>query len=1099
MVARVAAVLLALALLAPVGARAGVVPSQFIAKLYTELLGRAPTPSESSYLEAIFALESITCDVARLHQLGHAVATSTEFTGLYPEAEPGGKAARIIALVRAVYGHDPNLFDWVVYHDPYAAGTKTWTQTVDAIFYNGIFELLVLDQVCDPVDPDAGFPYQEPLDVLDLIGAGPSRSQTELQAALNAASPGGTVYLGEFEVVRIGGASVGNQHLVVPAGVTLATAGAPGLGRYARMGRLVPDGLVCDLFLCSQTGIVTLEPGAALRNVWVDGQGTHENNFKLANVETLGSSVADPTVVEDCRLSEPGHDGTALRARGFGTTGVACEGQVIDGNLITAYASANAPDGMGQAQWADGIGVFCEGATVTDNELIDVSDTGIVLYGVQHRDLGPATQHSQVTGNTVFSAGNAAHVALGADAVGECLGVRAGPVVPCLDVFDTRSFVGALVADNVLWTGARTHFDVGLLVGSRPLWGDHGILAHGAAFVDNTTPNPTRVNMGVSVLGMFDTTLVGNGGQFTLLDTRPAIVNLKCPQVDVGIGGPALASVLPGAQPGVQHDDADGCVLPAPAQPAMERITVSGETFVGATSGRPYTPWGFQLPTRIEEYDDQDFPRLVGDLREMKRLGGNAVRLLLQFVELVDPPSPGFPDGTPNTDSLDWLADTLVAAEETGLYLVLTGLGIEDDALQPAWYDNRDEAGRWAAQRVFWGAVAGVAKDSPAVLAYDLMNEPVVNSPTGWCAGSFGGLCFAQALTLTPGGRTNVEIAQAWIQEMRQAIDGAGDAGRPVTVGMLPGGLTQFSHASVAGDLDFLCTHIYPSTGGVQPAINLAEHDKVAGQPLLVEETYIIPDLTVPPAVWLPTLDDVAADEEAFILGTRTTAAGWLGTYFGTTPLEQAMVPPPSCLIPAAVPNLACVDPLNEAWVSLFVRNHLFVHPAGDGHLATLSVRRAGCARPSRLGPAWRAARRPHGTWRGDVDGGGRSDKWGKSTERPVSEVRVPRGRATATESDGIVRLAPRRRRTPDRGPRPDRTSSPPGPRPATQSGCDLWRTIDRAPGAGFRYQAIAWGGRRRRSPCHVSPGSLGPGNGGSVLGRTTHRPSRRRSDGVAP
>ena len=70
----------------------------------------------------------------------------------------------------------------------------------------------------------------------------------------------------------------------------------------------------------------------------------------------------------------------------------------------------------------------------------------------------------------------------------------------------------------------------------------------------------------------------------------------------------------------------------------------------------------------------------------------------------------------------------IALAEQTGLYVELTGLKIETDADTGTWYDQLDEQGRWAAQAVFWAAVAGAVKDSPAVAWLDLMSEPVATA-----------------------------------------------------------------------------------------------------------------------------------------------------------------------------------------------------------------------------------------------------------------------------------------------------------------------------------------------------------------------------------
>src|SRR3954452_3343401 len=76
----------------------------------------------------------------------------------------------------------------------------------------------------------------------------------------------------------------------------------------------------------------------------------------------------------------------------------------------------------------------------------------------------------------------------------------------------------------------------------------------------------------------------------------------------------------------------------------------------------------------------------------MKGLGANVVRVHLQFGKFMDGPA------EPNPRSLERLAKLVALAEETGLYLDLTGLGSYRKADVPAWYDALDEPARWAVQ-----------------------------------------------------------------------------------------------------------------------------------------------------------------------------------------------------------------------------------------------------------------------------------------------------------------------------------------------------------------------------------------------------------------
>ena len=180
-------------------------------------------------------------------------------------------------------------------------------------------------------------------------------------------------------------------------------------------------------------------------------------------------------------------------------------------------------------------------------------------------------------------------------------------------------------------------------------------------------------------------------------------------------------------------------------------------------SGRVFTPWGFSHAhddTRrlIEDYWEDEWPTVAQDFREMKVLGANVVRVYLQFGRFMASPD------QPNTAALRRLAMLLALAEETGLYLDLTGLGGYHKADVPAWYDALAGQERWQAQPRFWEAIARQAAASRAIFGYDLMNEPVVagapREPGDWLGPPFAGKHFVQSITLDPAGRESHAVAR---------------------------------------------------------------------------------------------------------------------------------------------------------------------------------------------------------------------------------------------------------------------------------------------------------------------------------------------------
>ena len=104
----------------------------------------------------------------------------------------------------------------------------------------------------------------------------------------------------------------------------------------------------------------------------------------------------------------------------------------------------------------------------------------------------------------------------------------------------------------------------------------------------------------------------------------------------------------------------------------------------------PIHPLGFQLRPRyksrlLEDYWEAEWPTVVEDFREMKTLGANVVRIHLQFARFMEAPD------RPNEKSLERLGQLVKLAEDTGLYLDLTGLACYRKKDVPDWYSSMGE------------------------------------------------------------------------------------------------------------------------------------------------------------------------------------------------------------------------------------------------------------------------------------------------------------------------------------------------------------------------------------------------------------------------
>jgi hypothetical protein len=315
------------------------------------------------------------------------------------------------------------------------------------------------------------------------------------------------------------------------------------------------------------------------------------------------------------------------------------------------------------------------------------------------------------------------------------------------------------------------------------------------------------------------------------------------------------------------------CVAARGVTQGFIRVAADGRDFEIAGSGERFVPWGFNYDhdaggRLLEEYWNAEWSAVQGDFREMKELGANTVRIHLQVSKFMKS------EHEPNRESLERLSRLVKLAERTGLYLDVTGLGCYDKEDVPRWYNQLAEAERWAVQARFWEAVAKVCRRNAAIFCYDLMNEPVITEDTehrDWTPGAFGNRYFVQRLTLDLKGRTQKEIATAWVDRIVTAIR-TQDREHMVTVGAIPWALTWpnakplFYSPEASEKLDFVSLHFYPKKGEVGNALTaLAVYD--IGKPIVIEEMF-------PMNCSLVELNE-------FIDGSRKIATGWIGFYWG--------------------------------------------------------------------------------------------------------------------------------------------------------------------------------------------------------------------------
>jgi hypothetical protein len=497
------------------------IPAQFIAKQYTEALGRLPDQPGWQSAEGWFTEHG--CNAGSLAAFGEAVLTSPEYTGLGYDNE-----AKVLTLYRAALNRDPDPSGFSNWTGVLGSGTS-WSTAVDKFYTSGEFDALV-PRICSGVVDGSGSSYYfgtQRAMALPATGSGFTGSESDLQTLLNTtASGGGTVDLAQGALVSL------TTPLTIPSGVTLTSTGNPDPRHYANMGRLVRSPSYTEP--TSIDALVHVEPGATLSSVWVDGaRDTPGDTAPLEDIITYGGSG---TKLSDDRIDNAQGPNTVYL---FGSyNGYSCPSEAVSGNLITAYSS----DHYQADDWTDGIADNCEGATISGNQVVDASDVAIVVY----RNTQDTPQKSVVTGNAVLSAGNSMYGGLGFDPLYR----------PASEAAQTYSFAGASIDHNTLWSGPDTHFDIGITDGSRAWFAgtytaDFGT---GASVTNNTTGSQrARVQIGVGVNGMLDTTVSGNTMTFTHISSGSCPKDDYAAEISAGYASGTFS-------PTPADVDFDGCV-----------------------------------------------------------------------------------------------------------------------------------------------------------------------------------------------------------------------------------------------------------------------------------------------------------------------------------------------------------------------------------------------------------------------------------------------------------------------------------------------------------------------------------------------------------
>jgi hypothetical protein len=216
----------------------------------------------------------------------------------------------------------------------------------------------------------------------------------------------------------------------------------------------------------------------------------------------------------------------------------------------------------------------------------------------------------------------------------------------------------------------------------------------------------------------------------------------------------------------------------------METVQVAPDKkgFILSPSGDRYVPWGHNYASvDILERLAKEPERVEREFAEMKAAGTTVARIHPELPRILTAPDKADPQ------AIEQLKKLLQIAENSGIHLKITGLACYQIKDRAEWYDSLPEQERWQAQAFFWETIAKTCADSPAVFAYDLVNEPAAagKREDGWYTGRMGDVEFCQRLSLDAGDRQGDDIFRAWTRQMVAAIR-KHDQKHLVTMGMLP-------------------------------------------------------------------------------------------------------------------------------------------------------------------------------------------------------------------------------------------------------------------------------------------------------------------------
>lgn len=536
---------------------------QYISKIYTEGFGRVPDQPLYNYFVSAFQQNGcgtfITTFVARV------VYNSEEYDRIYGTGPAAEWTGRILSLFRGTLSRDPRQDEHDAALPLLSSGQLTWSDYVDFILNSPEFQNLTQGIICAPpsgqntgqygwrgttaFDRSNRYASPGPLAGNEVLFEG--QSDDDLNAWLNALPAGYTLLLKQGSVVFT------NTPINIPTGRRLATYGYPTTQQYTKMARIIRASNYVQSPANQRRGQIAVSGGASLNSVWIDGNVTNLRGFnggcptdagglrECTNVVVYGDDqgIGYETVIRSNRVSDTNGWSNLLV---YGNANVSADSGpeacgstdrpvTVDGNLLTLYGTSHYDLGFPGGPWSDGISSECNTSVIINNQVVDATDYGIILFGPFPDQPGNKVQRSIVQNNTVINSGNAAFASIGIDTripidrnQAFQYGCSAGRL---------RTEVGANFSNNLIWTSASSFVDIGVALGAWPL--APSLTGRGLTLQNNTSGSGSiNASNGIVIYGMCDVFVDGNSFNFQLADHHAGPANAGC-----YFGSPLIAVV----------------------------------------------------------------------------------------------------------------------------------------------------------------------------------------------------------------------------------------------------------------------------------------------------------------------------------------------------------------------------------------------------------------------------------------------------------------------------------------------------------------------------------------------------------------------------